>query len=651
MTRRRRTVTPDPPSRPTHLLRSTVMTRLWPAGITALSVITPLIPSESDAHRGTSNVMSVVWLLGLLAWACGAWIQRGTILRWGRREWLWPALLSLVALSTWWACHTGNPRLALNGWARWSLLLAIPFLCRQILDRPVYRRCLVWVMICLATVLSAHGYHQILYGMPKMRAAYEADPEGTLAQAGIDAPPGSPLRYQFENRLRSPEPLATFALTNSFAGFVLPWLAIVAGLLGDQVRAERPSRFALWLAVILFLLVGCFWWTHSRSAHTAFVLGVAWLLWRQAQRHHRTRLAILAGTTIVLLVMAARADLLPAGPLQAAWQSLKYRFEYWQATAALVACYPWLGCGPGQFQDTYTQFKLPQASETIADPHNFVLEVVAVLGLPAALLFGLLLASPWWRRWGSAAQPVVESAEDESAMLKGRGETSALPDGRSGGRPFENPGVARPSVSDDEKVTVGWMLAGAATGLLVAFPLGAVVGFPPDSVLLWLGGPLACGGIAQGYQWILEGRLPRSLVHASFVMMLVHLLAAGGISFAGVAVNLWILWSLIDVETADPSNAENTVRSPTARSLFLVAVSVLFFSVVTGAYWPTIASRRWISEGDLWWERATRRDAGAGRAVAEAAAGLRARRGSRPIIARTVLAPDGLVPPAVDRTE
>ena len=57
----------------------------------------------------------------------------------------------------------------------------------------------------------------------------------------------------------------------------------------------------------------------------------------------------------------------------------------------MIADRPWLGCGPGNFQDVYTQYKLPEASEEVADPHDFLFEVWATAGTPALLaLLGVL---------------------------------------------------------------------------------------------------------------------------------------------------------------------------------------------------------------------------------------------------------------------
>ena len=53
-----------------------------------------------------------------------------------------------------------------------------------------------------------------------------------------------------------------------------------------------------------------------------------------------------------------------------------------RATAAMIADHTLLGCGPGNFQEHYARYKLPQASETVGDPHNFLLEIWATAGTP-----------------------------------------------------------------------------------------------------------------------------------------------------------------------------------------------------------------------------------------------------------------------------
>ncbi len=93
----------------------------------------------------------------------------------------------------------------------------------------------------------------------------------------------------------------------------------------------------------------------------------------------------MAGVAVLILLAA----LVVKGPavLGRAEKSFGYRLQYWQSSLDMIAAYPWVGCGPGNFQDVYTRYKLPEASEEIADPHNFLMEIWATAGTPAALAF------------------------------------------------------------------------------------------------------------------------------------------------------------------------------------------------------------------------------------------------------------------------
>ncbi len=97
-------------------------------------------------------------------------------------------------------------------------------------------------MIALAVVLSAHGYWQYFVSMPADRAAYARDPEALLRQSDMQYTPGSVERKQFENRLQSNEPMATFALANSLAGYLLAWLLMAVGIATATWAARRKRR-------------------------------------------------------------------------------------------------------------------------------------------------------------------------------------------------------------------------------------------------------------------------------------------------------------------------------------------------------------------------------------------------------------------------
>ena len=94
-------------------------------------------------------------------------------------------------------------------------------------------------MVALAVALSGYGLYQYVYEMPQTRARYEADPDRALREAGLWYPPGSPERERFEIRLQNREPIATFALTNSLAAFLAPWLVMLAGMACGSGRNRK----------------------------------------------------------------------------------------------------------------------------------------------------------------------------------------------------------------------------------------------------------------------------------------------------------------------------------------------------------------------------------------------------------------------------
>ena len=76
-------------------------------------------------------------------------------------------------------------------------------------------RALIAAMVALSVIIAAYGYYQVMVSLPADRAAYAANPEEVLQRTlGHAFPPGSPERKQFEDRLQSTEPLATFDLAN-----------------------------------------------------------------------------------------------------------------------------------------------------------------------------------------------------------------------------------------------------------------------------------------------------------------------------------------------------------------------------------------------------------------------------------------------------
>ena len=363
---------------------------------------------------------------------------------------------------------------------------------------------------------------------------------------------------RLEDRLQSTEPLATFALANSLAGFLLPWLVVALGTIWasaesrfvrgqtseqqERVSWSKIARSTVFIAAML-AVAGCLLLTKSRSAYVA--LGVSALLlplcgsrWRRINR----KFVAASGAAIVLLVGGAIAvGSLDAEVLTEASKSLQFRFQYWRATLAMIANYPWLGVGPGNFQDYYTQYILPQASEEVRDPHNFLFEVWATCGTFALVALAAVLITFAWRM----GQGTVPAREAVAASPAANVESSVL------------------------------LLVGGFAGFVLAFLIGPFSGyaFTELQIVLWLA--IEAIVVAALWSWIVAGRLPPIALALGVLALAIHWLAAGGVAFPGVAGSFWILMALcINGMEAEPS-AGGRSRQQTRYPLLLLALVLI----------------------------------------------------------------------------
>ncbi len=218
-----------------------------------------------------------------------------------------------------------------------------------------------------------------------------------------------------------------------------------------------------------------------------------------------------AGTICLAIALLAIAATVDFEMLSGAPKSLRFRLEYWIATAGMIRDHPWLGCGPGQFQEYYTEYKLPQASETVADPHNFLLEIWATAGWPTAVVYVFALG---------AFLVTAICREPENSVTAASNSAS----------PFD--------------VRSQWIYFGGLAGVALAWVGGLVVGFPPDLAIIFVGLPVATFVIWGLDPWVQGGRLPVLAIAVAWLVMLVNLMAAGGISFPGVAGSLYVLMAI-----------------------------------------------------------------------------------------------------------
>jgi hypothetical protein len=551
-------------------------------GMTALLVARPLFPSESAASYGDGMTMVMLWIALSVFWLLGAAGRPEFSLRFGWTDAMVLLLVLWHTAAALWAAGHGTPRPALNMLWEWVGMGLCFFLARQLIVTPREGRAVVAVMVALAVAVAGFGLYKRAYELPQTRAKYAADPDRALRDNGLLFPPNSPVRKLFEDRLANTEPTAAFALTNSLAGFLAPWLVVLAGigvgiaggdssrrLNSDQAHFGDWSRLLqyrrLWGVILCLVPIAvCLAWTKSRSGYAGACVGLlmAWWLGRRrgkkgtvpdqpsvgARRNgpkgaaHKwgrspfSRLRIgwkLPAAAVGVVVLLGAAAIMVEGPavLGRASKSFGYRVQYWQSSLRMIADRPWLGCGPGNFQEVYTRYKLPEASEEIADPHNFLLEIWATAGTPAALAFLAVLGCFAWNM-----------ATGEG---RGPGDKSQIPNPKS--QIFDSPDAWLP------------VLVGGAVGFLLSVPLGMLSAAPPGIAPVLLGLPLAAATVAALFGWIREGRLPRWLPAVGVVVLLVDLSAAGGIGLPGVAGTFWLLLAL---GLQQPAGGDSSRRWP-----------------------------------------------------------------------------------------
>lgn len=620
------------------------------AAVTLLAA-RPLFPSEG-ADRGDGLPVVMLWL----AWAVMWWLfQAGrpsVRFRFGLPEAAVLVLTAAYVVSGLVAVFEGTARPAIN--MLWEAVgFALVFLSlRQFVWTARRVRAVLAVMVAVAVGLAAYGLYQYGVEMPAVRAAYRSDPARYLELAGLGEYRNQPEALRlFENRFFSVEPLATFALTNSLAGFLLPWGIVLLAAAGEtaarawpgvgrllrrlsvssavrrdsaaddrvstaskrgfeggdhdsdasgRITAQAPGGAAILRAVLLwagvFALGLCLILTKSRAGYLATAFGVIGLLWsRRAVLGRRVySLAFVGGAAVALLVgLAFALGGLDPLVLYEAGKSLLFRGQYWQATWRLILAQPWLGCGPGNFRFAYARFKLPDATEDISDPHNFLLEVWAAAGIFALAGLLVLLAVFFLRvrrcgrLAGSAAGGIGTPARIEPVPAA---------DARK---------ARRPAVALVAAWPLGWALSLLSSAPQT--PSSLLVGLPAALITLWALGPWVRGPARGG-----EAASPRevALCGLAAAVLLIHWLVSGGWSFAAVSQSFWLL-AAVGLSRAEDAARPCATRSagdfreaPGLAAYGMTAVfAVLILGCYATAYAPVLRCRAWMdrlppSDGD-----------------------------------------------------
>ncbi len=299
-------------------------------------------------------------------------------------------LLLFIAAAVLAGCFASDKRVAVTC----SLTLLGPIFMALLLVQLLNSvKKIVILLICIAALGVVNAWQsaeQFFITNDILVSRYETDPATILTPLGIQ--PGSLNHMLLEHRLYSKDVRGFFTTSNSAGSFAILACSSALALLliafksrRDKTR-HRPSilfpTFAFILVVFLLLIV------RSKGASVAFAAGL--LVFGALIRFGTFFSTHKKGILLVLLLLALagaltvaayglKHDRLPGG------NSMLVRWQYWTASAKMVADHPFTGVGPGNFATYYTQYKTPAAAETVSDPHCFVLSILAQYG-PLGLL-------------------------------------------------------------------------------------------------------------------------------------------------------------------------------------------------------------------------------------------------------------------------
>jgi len=506
---------------------------------TSTVVVSRLITATEGAALGETLWIVQLTLLALLLWIFAAFREGAIRWRFDRCDAGVTLIVSGELLSAAWNWSEADRRGMVNMLWEWIGLWVTWFLLRR-LARPDLRRQAVVAFFALVVTFSGLGIWQHYSGFAEMRNEVArlqrewdqvqeeerpADPRearvwdqkvqrlrGEFARMRIPTDAGA--RLLWDQRVNaSSEPVGLFALANTFAGVLLAALIVGGGILLRE-RVDHSRR--LWRSAvtaglclpIFFTLV----LTKSRTAYVGCVVGflsgfVAMRLGAQTGRRYWMWGAGAIAGLIGVVVVASLTGGLDRLVVLESFKSLKYRGEYWLGSWRMLTSEPermLLGVGASNFRANYLQFKLPESSEEIGDPHNMVLDLWSSGGLVGLAGLCWLLATgvaPLWR--GNESEPTEAAPAD-------------APTGHSS--PFR--------------------IESIFAGTLVAFGATWLTGGADDRLL-----PLAFGWCTLYFlDRIIEWPVPRLVwFGAAFLAVAVHLLGAGGIAMPAVTQTLLFL--------------------------------------------------------------------------------------------------------------
>lgn len=364
-----------------------------------------------------SLVLSGVLILALATWFVWGVLQGQITYRITGME-IGLVILILAGIVSTWAA--ADKRLAVTQ----AVVLLGPVLGAvvlvQVLDSTVRIRAVLLTLGALGIVSAYQCAEQRFISNEVMIQQYEEAPETLLEPLGVQ--PGTFQHFLFEHRLYSRGVRGFFTTSNSTASFVLmASFAAMALLLGPGSKNKIAGKLggAPLRILATVVIVGGLFLTKSKGGIGGFlfacVLFGTWYAFRHRLAAHRrtARIALVAVglTAVAALTLGVTAYGLRHGRLPGG-NSMLVRWQYWRASAQMLADAPLTGVGAGNFAHSYPRYKPAAAPESVADPHSFPLSLLTQYGPLGLIGFLLMVFVPLWRSAGRRQDAIGPDASN-----------------------------------------------------------------------------------------------------------------------------------------------------------------------------------------------------------------------------------------------
>jgi hypothetical protein len=343
--------------------------------------------------------VSAVLILSFVFWFVWSFCSKRFLYRFSAME-IGLCLFVVAAIIA--GLAAANKRAAITDFAVFVAPVLCAVLLVQILDSPSKIKLLLAVIAAFGVVSAYQCAEQFFVSNQITIDQYEQAPRAMLEPLGIEA--GTFQQFLFEHRLYTRGVRGFFTTGNSAGSFAMLAFFAAAALFLEKFKNRKsdPSwpfhlvTCGIAVAVVLF----GFAITRSKGAIVALLIATAmfiiYLLFGNWLKRHRKVISIacllfgLAGGCLVVFYGLTHGRL-PGG------SSMLVRWQYWTGAAKMYAEHPLTGVGGRNFASFYTHYKPPAALESVADPHNFLLSVLAQYGPLGLVGFLAMIFVPLWR--------------------------------------------------------------------------------------------------------------------------------------------------------------------------------------------------------------------------------------------------------------